>query len=142
MRNSDVRDFERDGEDGGHHRHKPDLEHGSRPHHREEGHSHHSTPVQRPSVEALAALLVRKGLCTEAELTEEESRLRRESGRSDDSQYVRIGKSDTHWEHEHRPQHPLRRYFAKYRWTRRLGTAIFGWKWKKMRKDPSPEGVH
>jgi hypothetical protein len=141
MRKIDVRDFERDGDDAGNqpHRHEG-VENVSHPRH--EGRSHQLISVQRVSVEALVAVLVRRGLCTAAELIEEEARLRSESGRFDDSQYVRIGDGDTHAEHGHRQQHPLRRYFAKYRWTRRLGTALFGWKWKKTKKDHSTERVH
>ncbi len=96
----------------------------------------------RISVESLVALLVRKGLCTEAELLEEENLRRAENSRYQDSQYVRIENDDVDAEHWERPQHPLRKVFAKYRWSRRLGTAIFGWKWKKLKKDHTPERVH
>ena len=112
----------------------------SRPTHA--GGFHRSSARDRISVESLVALLVRKGLCTEAELLEEENLRRAESSRFQDSQYMRIDNDDVDADHWDRPQHPLRKIFAKYRWSRRLGTAIFGWKWKKLKKDHSPEGMH
>lgn len=98
--------------------------------------------VERISVETLVAVMVRKGLCTEAELLEEENLRRAESGRFQDSQYLRIDNDEVNAEHWGRPQHPLRKMFARFRWSRRLGTAIFGWKWKKLKKDHSLERMH
>lgn len=90
------------------------------------------------SVEALVNVMLRKGLCTEAELLDEERRHRGDDGQGD-SQYVRIGGSTRKAENWSRPQHPLRRIFSKYRWSRHLGSALFGWKWKKLKRDHSAE---
>jgi len=125
----DVNDYERSSSDDGHRRRWPA---GSAP-------ARHG---ERISVETIVAVMVRKGLCSEAELIEEEARRHAESGQYDDTQYVRIGDGRMDAEHWDRPQHPLRRIFAKYRWSRRLGTALFGWKWKKLKKDHSLERMH
>ena len=135
MRTIEVEDFDRTNDgDGRNHRRTPRPTHA--------GDSRRSVTDERISVESLVAVLVRKGLCTEAELLEEENLRRVESDRFQDSEYVRIDNDDVDAEHWDRPQHPLRKVFAKYRWSRRLGTAIFGWKWKKLKKDHSPERVH
>jgi hypothetical protein len=135
MRTIEVEDFDRSkAGDGRNHRKT------SRP--TQAGSFRRSGSGDRISVESLAAVLVRKGLCTEAELLEEENLRSAESGRLQNAQYVRIENEEVDAEHWGRPQHPLRRVFAKYRWSRRLGTAIFGWKWKKLKKDHSPERVH
>jgi hypothetical protein len=127
----DVGDFGRSDSDDGHNRREPA---GS-------AHARGAAHGERISVEAIVAVLVRKGLCSETELIEEEAR-RLQGSRFDDSHYVRIGAVEMDAGHWDRPQHPLRRVFAKYRWSRRLGTALFGWKWKKLRKDHSLERMH
>ena len=93
------------------------------------------------SKEAVVNVMLRKGLCSEAELLEEERRLRGSNGSFDDSQYVRIPdpESAQSWD---RPQHPLRKVFSKFRWSRRLGTAIFGWKWRRVKKEQAEERTY
>ena len=130
-----MKNFDRSNAgDGRNHRRTPRPTHA--------GGSRRPIPDDKISVESLVAVLVRKGLCSEAEVLAEENLRRAESGRLEDSQYVRIDNDDVDAEHWDRPQHPLRKVFAKYRWSRRFGTAIFGWKWKKLKKDHSPEGTH
>lgn len=91
------------------------------------------------SVETVVNVLLRKGVCSEEELLAEERRHRDSEGQFYKVQYLSVD------EHGHkagrwgRPQHPLRKMFSKFRWTRRLGTAIFGWKWKKVRRTPLEE---
>jgi hypothetical protein len=91
------------------------------------------------SISAIVNVMVRKGLCSEAELLQEEHRLRAAS-RPDDSHYVRIENPEASaWD---RPQHPLRKALSKFRWSRRLGTALFGWRWKKLKRGPEEERLH
>lgn len=92
--------------------------------------------VELVSKEALIQVLLHKGVCTADELLEAEHRMRETAAAPSDGEYVRITDppapdQSSDW---NRPQHPMRRYFAKYRWSRRVGTLLFGWKWKKVKK--------
>jgi len=88
------------------------------------------------STEAVVNMLIRKGICTAEDLYDEERRLQQEA---------REFNSDTHFVdipsmHEsglvppnRRRRSWLKRKMAKRRWTRRLGTQLFGWEWKKVK---------
>lgn len=90
------------------------------------------------SLQSIANILIRKGICTPEELYEEEQRRRQQhaadgrttivqtppshrvSARENGSQ----GKHKTSW---------LKRKMSKKRWTRKLGKLLFGWQWKKVK---------
>ncbi len=97
------------------------------------------------SVETLVRVLARKGLVTPAELAAEEEARRRQR-REQEAQLARVitehhVRSSSHGEYR-RPRSWLKRVMAKRRWTRRLGTFLFGWKWKKVyRRSSSHSGL-
>lgn len=88
------------------------------------------------SLESIVNLLIRKGICTPEELYEEEQRHRDERHQRSRSQIVQTNRGagngsngvssgkNTGW---------LKRKMSKRRWTRRLGTKLFGWEWKKVK---------
>jgi hypothetical protein len=88
------------------------------------------------SFETLLRVLVRKGLVHPSELVQEEQ-ARRERLRLQEESYRRstaarlpdVGVQDVPYR---KPRSWLKRQMAKRRWTRRLGTWLFGWKWKKV----------
>lgn len=91
------------------------------------------------SLETVVNIMLNKGLCSEKELLDEERRLRDIEGHRHDSHFRNIDERGSATQQWDRPQHPLRKMFSKYRWSRRVGTAIFGWKWKKVKKAPAEE---
>ncbi|MFQ5822996.1 MAG: hypothetical protein ACE5JB_02975 [bacterium] len=87
------------------------------------------------SLETVVNILVRKGICTPEELFEEEKRRQQYNQNVKDISVVQTGKKHTQRDdRSHRNQQSwLKRKMSKRRWTRRLGTALFGWKWKKVK---------
>lgn len=84
------------------------------------------------SAEAIVNMLVRKGICTAEELFMLEGQIREKNKETKESKVIAI-KSEYN-----RGRFPwLKRWMSKRRWTRRLGTALFGWKWKKVKKSTS-----
>lgn len=96
------------------------------------------------SKEALINVLLKKGICTAEELYDEQRRLKEQLLRERQQEHQGLALvqipplKDTglHITTNHRNRHWLRRKMAKRRWTRRLGTALFGWEWKKVRVKP------
>lgn len=95
------------------------------------------------SLEAVVSLLVKKGIVTVEELYDAEEKLRLESHKSAHSPVIPVP-SESHSEsrqHEsgpkgrHRSHSWLKRKMSRRRWTRRLGTALFGWEWKKVKRE-------
>lgn len=88
------------------------------------------------SLETIVNILLRKGICTPEELFEEEQNRRKDMEATQNISPVQISdaryyngngsrkKAKSNW---------LKRRMSKYRWSRRLGTWLFGWKWKKVR---------
>lgn len=91
------------------------------------------------SLESLVNLLVRKGICTPEELFEEERKRKQYYQKVKDVSIVRTKELQSRGDgssHRHRNSW-LKRKMSKRRWTRRLGTALFGWKWRKVKRNPS-----
>ncbi|MFQ5865249.1 MAG: hypothetical protein ACE5IW_08495 [bacterium] len=90
------------------------------------------------SLEALVNLLVRKGLCTPEELFEEEKRRQDYYQKLKDVSIVKTKELQSRADDSsERPRYSwLKRKMSKRRWTRRLGTALFGWRWRKVKKSP------
>lgn len=82
------------------------------------------------SLEAVVNVLVKQGLCTEEQLLTEESRLRavRRTMTTLHFRPVRMSRPGK------QKRHPIRRWASQRRWSRQLGTFLFGWKWQKFRK--------
>jgi hypothetical protein len=89
------------------------------------------------SLESVVNLLIRKGFCTPEELYDEEEKRQRELPGTTQATPVRI--ADRHSDEEAsataatRKGSWLKRKMSKRRWTRRLGTRLFGWEWKKVK---------
>ena len=92
------------------------------------------------STESIVNILIQKGICTAEEILEFEGTIRNhksfkqvKSGkRKNTANFINIQNPYD------RGKYPgLKRYLSKYRWTRRLGTKLFGWKWRKVKKNDS-----
>jgi len=89
------------------------------------------------SMETVVNLLIQKGILRPEELFEEERRRRQFLAKMDENPPVEI-ESDNgtatgkkgNW---------LKRTMSNRRWTRRLGTFLFGWKWKKVKIEKKKE---
>ncbi|MFQ5603119.1 MAG: hypothetical protein ACE5HS_07610 [bacterium] len=88
------------------------------------------------SLETVVNVLLQKGLCTPEELFEEERKRYHYQSKVKNVSLVQTPQSleqvDNKKKHGHN-SHWLKRKMSKYRWTRRLGTALFGWRWKKVK---------
>ncbi len=84
------------------------------------------------SLETVVNMLVQKNVCTAEELFILEGRIQELNNDLKKSSFVSIQK-----EYDRGRLAGLKRLMSKRRWTRRLGTALFGWKWKKVKKSPS-----
>jgi hypothetical protein len=91
--------------------------------------------VDGVSMKALINVLIKRGLCTESELLAEENRLhaRRETAPRLNFTPVQIRHQSHEYRHHH--HHGIRRWAAKYLWSRRLGTLLFGWKWHRRKRE-------
>lgn len=78
------------------------------------------------SLETVVNLLIEKGLFTPEELFEEERKrhVYRQSVKDLPVANTRRDRKKQTW---------LKRKMSKRRWTRRLGTSLFGWQWKKVK---------
>ncbi len=92
------------------------------------------------STESIVNILIQKGICTAEEILGIEGTIRNhksfkqvKSGkRKNTANFINIQNPYD------RGKYPgLKRYLSKYRWTRRLGTKLFGWKWRKVKKSDS-----
>jgi hypothetical protein len=90
------------------------------------------------SLEALVNLLVRKGICTPDELFEEERKRQQHYQKIKDVSLVQTKDLDSRGDGEAQGRQSswLKRKMSKRRWTRKLGTALFGWRWRKVKHDP------
>ncbi|MFZ5515099.1 MAG: hypothetical protein ACOY90_00575 [Candidatus Zhuqueibacterota bacterium] len=92
--------------------------------------SHHVSDADMISLESVVSILVKKGICTREELLALEEEIRHERIEQPQLKYMNIQNVYD------RGRFPgLKRSMSKYRWSRRLGTLLFGWKWKKVKKN-------
>lgn len=81
------------------------------------------------SLETVVHMLVAKGVCTAEELFMLEGRVQDLNLKNKEMNLVSIQNQLD------RGRFPgLKRAMSKHRWSRRLGTLLFGWKWKKVKK--------
>jgi len=77
-------------------------------------------------------------------LLEEEQKRRRDFEETRDTAVVQTSRSESMGTNGARPPRNaswLKRTMVKRRWTRRLGTFLFGWEWKKVKVERSnPNG--
>ena len=84
------------------------------------------------SLETLVNILVKKGICTADELFILERRVQQSNQKNHHSSFVPIQNQYD------RGKFPgLKKTLSKYKWSRRLGSLIFGWKWRKVKKNGS-----
>jgi hypothetical protein len=87
------------------------------------------------SVETIVNILVQKKICSVEELFRLEGQIREKQQVSHQTEYYRIKQQSEVVSNETKHRW-LRRFFIKYHWTRKLGTMLFGWRWKKVRQSP------
>lgn len=88
--------------------------------------------IDEVSLTAVIQVLLQRGLCTEAELLAAENRLR--SLRETTGRATFTPVQIPHEHHHHHDPKLLRRWAAKYWWSRKLGTMLFGWKWHRKKR--------
>ncbi len=92
--------------------------------------------VDSISPETVIHMMVRKGICTTGELFILEGQIREKKTVAQQVDYVRIKQI---YENQTATEKWLwlKRVFVKHHWTRWLGSKIFGWRWKKVKRAPS-----
>ena len=81
------------------------------------------------SCETIVNMLINKKICTAEELFMLEGKIREQNKETKNNNFISVKK-----EH-HRGRFPrIKHAMSRHRWTRRLGTALFGWKWKKVKR--------
>ena len=81
------------------------------------------------SLETMVHMMINKGVCTVEELFILEGRVQELNQKNNNNKnFLPIQN------HRDRGRFPaLKRAMSKHHWSRRLGTMLFGWKWKKMK---------
>jgi len=82
------------------------------------------------SLETIVHVLVNKGLCSREELLELEQKIQQMQPASQQNSYINIRNN-----HDRGRFPGLKRSMSNHRWSRQLGTLLFGWKWKKVKKN-------
>jgi len=84
------------------------------------------------SLETMVHMLVNKKICTAEELFVLQGRVQELTQNNDTNNFVPI-----HNNFDRGKFPALKRALSQHRWSRRLGTLLFGWKWKKIKKNVS-----
>ena len=84
------------------------------------------------SLETIVNILVEKKICSAEELFMLEGRIQEQNRNNKKNNFVSVKNNDDQGRYS-----GLKRKMSKRRWTRRVGTALFGWKWRKVKKSPS-----
>lgn len=113
----------------------------------EEGSEESPKPSSYPiadivSLETIVNLLIRKGICTPEELYEEEQRVRQDRQTAEPTptpMVARTLREPLPVNGSKRKSSWLKRKMSKKRWSRRLGTFLFGWEWRKVKTTKSGE---
>lgn len=108
-----------------------------------------TTGLENVSLEAVIEVLIKRGVCTEAELLSAENKLRNadfqpqtsdfRSRTMETAPFKPVQTYSAREEHRHQYHHHhhdgnrIRRWAAKYKWSRRLGGLLFGWKWHRKK---------
>ncbi|MFQ5637547.1 MAG: hypothetical protein ACE5IR_06080 [bacterium] len=88
------------------------------------------------SLESVVNLLIQKGLCTPEELFEEERKRKTYQQTVKGVSLVKTRQMlNPAGERKvlRKKQNWLKRKMSKSRWSRKLGTSLFGWQWKKVK---------
>ena len=84
------------------------------------------------SIETIVNMLVKKKICTADELFMLEGRIQDQNRNKKKNNFVSTDSVDSAGSGS-----GLKKLMGKRRWTRKIGAALFGWKWKKVKKSPS-----
>jgi len=82
------------------------------------------------SVETLVNMMVRKGICSVEELFMLEGRVQELNQKEVKNNFIKVKNNFDRGRFS-----GLKRAMSKYSWSRRIGTMLFGWKWKKVKKN-------
>lgn len=81
------------------------------------------------SLETLVHIMISKGICSAEELFMLEGRIQELNQKEEKNNFIPIQNNFD------RGRFPgLKRSMSKHSWSRRVGTLLFGWKWKKVKK--------
>lgn len=81
------------------------------------------------SLETIVHMMVNKGICTADELFMLEGNVQELNSNDKKSQFVKIQNNFDRGRFS-----GLKKTMSKHSWSRKLGTMLFGWKWKKVKK--------
>jgi len=84
------------------------------------------------SLETVVNILINKGICTTSEIFMLEGQVREKKSAEQAAEYQRIRQQSRSPVRSTRHKR-LKRLFAKFKWSRRLGEKLFGWRWKKVK---------
>ena len=85
------------------------------------------------SLEAVINVLIQRGLCTEEQLLNEETRLRAIRRTVSRMHFQPVRRTSAAGK-ARRKRHPIKQWAAQRRWARQAGSLLFGWKWRKFKK--------
>lgn len=98
--------------------------------------------LENVSLEAVINVLIKRGICTEAELLAAENELRTSDFRSqtvEEAAYLKPVQTYSAREESHRHRHVddnrARGWAAQYSWSRKIGGFLFGWKWHRKKSE-------
>jgi len=94
-----------------------------------EADTHHVPNAEEISLETVINLLVKKGVLSADELFSLEDQMREYRQYKNDVKYMKI---KNNYDRGRFPK--LKKSMSKRKWSRRLGSMLFGWKWKKVKK--------
>jgi hypothetical protein len=81
------------------------------------------------SLETIVHMMVNKGICTADELFMLEGNVQEKNSNDNKSQFVKIQNNFDRGRFS-----GFKKTMSKHSWSRKLGTMLFGWKWKKVKK--------
>lgn len=98
--------------------------------------------MENVSLEAVIAVLIKHGVCTEAELLTAETEIRASNFRPparEEATYFKPVQTYSAREERHRhhraDNNRWRKWAAKYVWSRKIGGFFFGWKWHRKKSE-------
>lgn len=97
--------------------------------------------LENVSLEAVIEVLIKRGICTEAELLAAEDKIRNSDFVPPTIETAPFKPVQTYsareerHRHRHADAHRLRRWAARYSWSRKIGGFLFGWKWHRKKSE-------
>ncbi len=98
--------------------------------------------VENVSLEAVIAVLIKRGICTETELLTAETELRASNFPPpvmEEAAYFKpvqtYSARDARHRHHNADNNRWRKWAAQYSWSRKIGGFLFGWKWHRKKSE-------